>query len=102
MSNISINEDGWEYLNSYCKNYTNDINIAEYNSYYNFIDGAIKGFNFEEYSVNLNDARYVDLTYVKYVGSILKNSKILSPHDDEDNYHNLQKVVENTPTDEKK
>ena len=101
LSNISINEDGWEYLNSYCRNYPNEIHLDEYNSYYSFIEGAIKGFNFEKYSVNLNDASYADLTYVKDVGCILKNSKILSPHDDDNNYHNLQKVVENTPTDEK-
>ena len=100
LSNISINEDGWEYLNSYCRNYTNEINISEYNSYYGFIDGAIKGFNFEKYSVNLNDASYADLTYVKDVGCILKNSKILSPNDNEENYHNLQKVVKNTPSNE--
>ena len=101
LSNISINEDGWEYLNSYCRNYPNEIPLDEYNSYYTFIEGAIKGFNIEKYSVNLNDASYADLTYVKDVGCILKNSKILSPHDDDNNYHNLQKVVENTPTDEK-
>ena len=101
LSNISINEDGWDYLNSYCRNYPNEIHLDEYNSYYSFIEGAIKGFNFEKYSVNLNDASYADLTYVKDVGCILKNSKILSPHDDDNNYHNLQKVVENTPTDEK-
>lgn len=101
LSNISINEDGWEYLNSYCRNYPDEIHLDEYNSYYSFIEGAIKGFNFEEYSVNLSDASYADLTYVKDVGCILKNSKILSPHDDDNNYHNLQKVVENTPTDEK-
>ena len=101
LSNISINEEGWEYLNSYCENYTVKITVKDYNSYYDFIDGAIKGFDFDNYSVNLYDAKYVDLTYVKDVGSIIKNSKIMTPSDDEDKLHNLQEVVENAPSDEK-
>lgn len=101
LSNISINEEGWEYLNSYCENYTAKITVKDYNSYYDFIDGAIKGFDFDNYSVNLYDAKYVDLTYVKDVGSIIKNSKIMTPSDDEDKLHNLQEVAENAPSDEK-
>lgn len=101
LSNISINEEGWEYLNSYCENYTAKITVNDYNSYYDFINGAVKGFDFDNYSVNLYDAKYIDLTYVKDVGSTIKNSKIMTPHDDENKFHNLQKVAENAPSDEK-
>lgn len=101
LSNITINEEGWEYLNFYCENYTDEITVDDYDSYYNFINGAIKDFDIDKYSVNLYEAKYSDLTYVKKVDALIKISKILTPPNYEADYDNLQKMVENTPFDEK-
>lgn len=101
LSNIPINEEGWEYLNFYCENYTDEITADDYDSYYNFINGAIEGFDIDKYSVNIYEAKYSDFAYVKKVDTLIKISKILTPHDYKADYDNLQKMVENTPSDEK-
>lgn len=101
LSNITINKEGWGYLNSYCEIYTAEICLDDYNSYYNFIDGAIKGFDFDKYSINLHDAKYEDLTYVKKVGSTLKNSNGIPPHADGGIFDNPLKMEDITPLSEK-
>ncbi|MGN0177402.1 MAG: hypothetical protein ACI389_06185 [Methanobrevibacter sp.] len=96
LCNITLNEEGWAYLNFYCENYSNELDINDYNSYYNFINVAVSNFNYDKYSVNLDKAKYNDLSYVKDIGSELKNSKILNINPTSSEFHTPTKASKNT------
>ena len=95
LCNITLNEEGWAYLNFYCENYSNELDINDYNSYYNFINVAVSNFNYDKYSVNLDKAKYKDLSYVKDIGSELKNSKILNINPTSGEFHTPTKSSKN-------
>ena len=91
LCNISLNEEGWTYLECYCESYNKELDINDYDSYYNFINVAVINFNYDRYSVNLDKAKYSDLAYVKDVGLTLKNSKIINRNTTSNEFHNTQK-----------
>lgn len=96
LCNITLNEEGWAYLNFYCENYSDELDINDYDSYYNFINIAVSNFNYDKCSIDLNKAKYNDLTYVKDIGSELKNSKILNINPTSSEFHNPSKASKNT------
>ena len=59
--NILVNEKGYVYLKNYCDNYTEDIDVKDYDSYFEFIDCFFDGFNHDDYSIDLNDASLEDI-----------------------------------------
>lgn len=59
--NILVNEKGYVYLKNYCDNYTEDIDVKDYDSYFEFIDCFFDGFNYDDYSIDLNDASLEDI-----------------------------------------
>ena len=73
LSNITINQEGHRYLKNYCERYGEELNIEDYNSYFNFINEAVQNFDYNAYSVILNKAKFTDLSYINDIGSDLKN-----------------------------
>ena len=64
LANITVNEKGYTYLKKYCEDETHCIDLNDYDSYYDFINGAISNFKLREYAVKLEDAKLSDLKYM--------------------------------------
>lgn len=96
LCNITLNEEGWLYLENFSESYSQEININDYDSYFTFIKVAVSNFNYDKYSVDLNKAKYSELTYVKDIGVNLKNSKASHTTLTADEFNNPPKTSENT------
>lgn len=64
LVNITVNEKGHIFLKKYCESENHSIDLNDYESYYNFINDAIRNFDFDEYAVKIEEAKLSDLTYV--------------------------------------
>ncbi|MEE0941759.1 MAG: hypothetical protein UIB63_01455 [Methanobrevibacter sp.] len=64
LANITVNEKGYTYLKKYCEDETHCIDLNDYDSYYDFINGAISNFKLSKYAVKLEDAKLSDLKYM--------------------------------------
>lgn len=53
---IIINERGYTYLQNYCDNYDKEIDVESYDSIVDFIQGFFDGFNYDEYSISIDNA----------------------------------------------
>lgn len=95
LSNISINKEGYDYLENYCISYSDPIKLDDYDSYYNFIKRAIDNFDVKKYAVKLDKTTHSDLTYISKRWSALKK---LDEFDDTP-YHashkNFDEAIEN-------
>ena len=78
-ANIIINEKGIYYLKNYCENYTEKIDVEEYNSYFKFLKGFFDGLNYDEHVIDLNNTSSYDIdTMMNFKDEIveeIKNSK---------------------------
>ena len=92
--NIVINEKGYMYLKNYCEDYPEDIDVKSYDSMFEFIESFFEGFNYDDYSVDVNDASYDELNEmnnykIEIDEGFEKNSRIhmSSPNDKENTQH---------------
>lgn len=59
--NILINEGGYIYLENYCKMYNTPIDVKDYDAYYDFINNFFDDFDYDKYTIPLNNARQIDI-----------------------------------------
>lgn len=95
LCNITLNEEGWLYLQNFSESYPNKLDINDYDSYYNFINIAVSNFDYDKYSIDLDKAKYSDLVYIQDIGLELKKSNISNNNHKSDEFHNLQKTSNN-------
>lgn len=106
--NILVNERGYIYLKNYCDNYDEEIDVKDYDSYFNFIECFFDGFSYEEYSINLNDASLEDINnfngFKKEIYDALlpddEKNKEGMPSDDGSIFQQLSKTKENPSIDD--
>lgn len=96
LANISINEKGYMFLKKYCEDKNHSINLDDYDSYYNFINDTLHDFDFKEYAVELEDAKYSELTYFIELYESLNNEKNedISHNQDSKNFAKYPKTSE--------
>ena len=85
LANISVNDKGYDYLKNYCESETNTIDLDDYDSYYNFINNAISNFDFNKYTIKLEDTRFDELKYMIGLFTSFENN--------ENNYNNQNSAI---------
>ena len=60
-ANIIINKKGISYLKKYCENYKEEINVEDYDSYYNFLQSFFDGLDNNQHIINLNNSSSNDI-----------------------------------------
>lgn len=86
--NISLNKKGYIFLDTYCKNYDNDIDVCDYNSYFKFIEGFFDEFNEDKYMISLEDAKQEDIEYMNEFSQRIKKGI------QEDHHENVHEIEE--------
>ena len=98
-ANIIINKKGIYYLKNYCENYNEKIDVEEYNSYFNFIQGFFDGLNYDEHVIELNNTSSYDIdTMMNFKDEIveeIKNSKGIPETQNEQKICTYSKTMEN-------
>ena len=99
-ANIIINEKGITYLKKYCENYKEEINVEDYNSYYNFLQSFFDGLDNNQHMINLNDSSLDDINEMfEFRDELDKKLKIEEPlpkTSDEQKICTSKEINENT------
>ena len=97
LSNISINKEGHDYLENFCRNYSYPIRLDDYDSYYNFIKSAIDNFDVKRYAVKLDNATHSDLAYISKRWSALKKLDDSDDTSSPASQENFDEAMKNEP-----
>lgn len=101
LANITVNEKGYTYLKKYCEDETHCIDLNDYDSYYDFINGAISNFKLSKYAVKLEDAKLSDLKYmIDQFSSPAKKIEEDPQDQNSTSSANQSKMVENASNDD--
>lgn len=100
--NIVVNERGYIYLKNYCDNYDKDIDVENYDSLFDFIEGFFDGFKYDEYSISIDKASHYDLTqmnnYKENIYTEFEEKKLeYTSSPDDKNLTKEEKKKENAP-----
>jgi len=106
--NILVNERGYIYLKNYCDKYSEEIDVKDYDSYFRLLEGFFDGFDYEECSINLNDASLEDINkfngFKKEIYDALlpddEKNKEGMPSDDGSKFQEHKKTMENPSIDD--
>lgn len=58
---VLINKMGYVYIEKYCKMYNVKIEVDDYDSYYDFINSFFDDFDYDKYTIPLDEARQIDI-----------------------------------------
>ena len=60
--NILLNEIGFQYMKKYCDEYVEEIDLNDYDSYFNMLNSFFEGLDYDKMCVDLNNASLDELT----------------------------------------
>lgn len=83
LSNIIINEEGFNHIKKYCEEYDKELSIKDYDTYYFFISKLLINFNYNRYSINISEATFEEIDYMMGLEEKINNLK-----NNEDNIKN--------------
>lgn len=97
-ANIILSERGIAYLEKYCNDYKQEIDVEDYNHIFDFLQGFFDGMNYDEDTIDLKTSSLHDISnMMKFNEDILKQ---LQKSEDPDTNSNAQEICITTKNNE--